>query len=59
MSKNFNEAYNEFIKSNKANPFNQDKIVICSYQYAAKMYHDLISPLTNLNSRLSLLYLCQ
>lgn len=35
------KTYNEFIKSNKANPFNQDKIVICSYQYAAKMYQDV------------------
>ena len=35
------KTYNEFIKSNKSNPFNQDKIVICSYQYAAKMYQDV------------------
>lgn len=35
------KTYNEYIKLNKTNPFNQDKIVICSYQYAAKMYQDI------------------
>jgi len=35
------KTYNEFIKQNKSNPFNQDKIVICSYQYVAKMYQDV------------------
>ena len=35
------KTYNEYIRQNKTNPFNQDKIVICSYQYAAKMYQDV------------------
>jgi len=35
------KTYNEYIKQNKTNPFKQDKIVICSYQYAAKMYQDV------------------
>ena len=35
------KTYNEYIRQNKTNPFNQEKIVICSYQYAAKMYQDI------------------
>ena len=32
-----NKNFNEFRKSGKKNPFEQGKIVICSYQFAAKM----------------------
>lgn len=29
-----NKNYNEFVKSGKRNPFDQNKIIICSYQFA-------------------------
>lgn len=32
-----NKNFNEFRKSGKKNPFGQNKIVICSFQFAAKM----------------------
>jgi superfamily II DNA/RNA helicase len=32
-----NKNYNEFRKSGKKNPFEQGKIIICSYQFACKM----------------------